>query len=42
MIEDGIPLVEVSEEVWRVWREYEARGENVDREAMEPKDVETR
>ena len=27
VIEEGKPLVEVGEEVWRVWREYEARGE---------------
>lgn len=26
VIQDGKPLVEVGEEVWRVWREYEARG----------------
>ena len=27
VIEEGKSLVEVSEEIWKVWREYEARGE---------------
>jgi len=26
VIQDGKSLIEVSDEVWRVWREYEARG----------------
>lgn len=27
VIKEGKQLVEVAEEVWRVWREYESRGE---------------
>lgn len=32
MIEDGKPLVGVSEDVWRVWREYEGRAEQEEKE----------
>ncbi|KFY07730.1 hypothetical protein V492_06886 [Pseudogymnoascus sp. VKM F-4246] len=27
VIQEGKPLVEVGEEVWKIWREYERRGE---------------
>ena len=32
VIEDGKVLIEVGEEIWRVWREYEARAGEEDKE----------
>lgn len=40
VIQEGKPLVEVPEEIWSVWKEYEARGKEEEAAAVAAEDGE--